>query len=402
MRRALVHSAAALAACLIAATPALAQPAKGRLAPTDELRALQATAQDIAEGKRLAQDACARCHGPNGVSATAGIPHVASQRAAYLHLQLRSYKEGARPQSAMTAAVKFLSDEGLWKVAAYYASLDPPPRATTKPAPARPDPVQAGKAAAASCGGCHGETGVSAMAGTPSLVGLDPQYFGAAMAAYKSGARKHDTMKALAAGLSETDIHNLALFYAQQKPVKAQTKAAGDAASGKAAAAVCGGCHGETGVSASAATPSLAGQDAEYLFAATKAYKDGSRKDETMKAPAEAIEDKALRDVAAFYASQTPAAPKIRKPLALQEWVSRCDRCHGVNGNSTDPVIPAIAAQRADWLEQVLHAYRTGARKSTAMTAMSTSLSEADVKDIANYYSRQTARPTTYIVIPAK
>ena len=380
---------------------ALAQPTV-KPAASDDLKALRVTPQDVAEGKRLAQDACARCHGANGVSATAGIPHVAGQRAPYLNLQLRAYKQGARPNSPMTGAVKFLSDEAIVKVAAYYASLDPPPRAATKAPPPKPDPIQAGKAAAASCGGCHGETGVSATAGTPSLVGLDPAYFVAALAAYKSGARKNDLMKGFAAGLSETDMGHLALFYAQQKAAKAQTKAAGDANAGKAAAAVCGGCHGETGVSTNPAAPSIAGQDAEYLIVATRAYKAGARKDDTMKGPAEAVDEKALRDVAAFYASQTPQAPAVRKPLALDEWTARCDRCHGVNGNSMDPLVPVIAAQRADWLEQVLQAYRTGARKSTAMSAMSTGLSESDVKDLAAHYARQAARPVMYVVIPEK
>jgi cytochrome c553 len=302
----------------------------------------------------------------------------------------------------MTGAVKFLSDEGIVKVAAFYASLDPAPRAATKAPPPKPDPVQSGKAAAASCGGCHGEAGITATAGTPSLTGLDPTYFTAAMAAYKSGARKNDLMKGFASALSATDVGHLALFYAQQKPAKAQTRAAGDGAAGKAAAAVCGGCHGETGVSTNPAAPSIAGQDAEYLIAATRAYKDGSRRDDAMKAPAESIDDKALRDVAAFYAAQAPQAPAVRKPLALDEWTARCDRCHGVNGNSTDPIVPAIAAQRADWLEQVLGAYRTGTRKSNAMSAMSSSLSESDVKDLAAHYARQTARPITYVVIPEK
>src|SRR4029079_4718398 len=121
-----------------------------------------------------------------------------------------------------------------------------------------------------------------------------------------------------------------------------------------------------------------------------------------MKGPAESIDDKTLADVAAFYASQSPQAPAVRKPLALGDWVARCDRCHRVNGNSTDPVVPAIAAQRADWLETVLHAYRNGARKSTAMSAMSATLSETDVKDLAGYYSRQASRPVTYVVIPPR
>ena len=113
----------------------------------------------------------------------------------------------------------------------------------------RADPVSAGKAAAAGCAGCHGEAGITKMPGMPSLVGLDPKYLVAAMNAYKSGQRKHDMMKTLVSALSDADMNNIALFYAPQKPGKAQTPAPGNQAAGKAAAAACAGCHGEAGVS---------------------------------------------------------------------------------------------------------------------------------------------------------
>jgi cytochrome c553 len=58
--------------------------------------------QDVADGKRLAQETCARCHGAAGVSPAAAVPHLAGQRAPYLHAQLRAYKDGKRPHSAMT------------------------------------------------------------------------------------------------------------------------------------------------------------------------------------------------------------------------------------------------------------------------------------------------------------
>ena len=91
----------------------------------------------------------------------------------------------------------------------------------------------------------------------------------------------------------------------------------------------------------------------------------------------------------------------MRKPLSLAELTERCDRCHGINGNSTDPLVPSIAAQRADWLEPVLNAYRTGARKSAAMAAMTSVLSDGEVRELAAHYSRQTARAVTFIVLPA-
>ena len=383
-----------------------AQPAKPAAGAGAELRPIFATVPDIMEGKRLADVSCTRCHGANGISATAGVPHIAAQRPPYTYAQLRAYLQGSRPQSAMTGAVKFLSDDALVKVAAYYGTLDPPrPAPAPKPAPkaaAQKDPVLAGKAAAEACAGCHGDNGVSKTPGAPSLVGLDPKYLTAATNAYKSGQRKDETMKAMVSALNAADVANIALFYALQKPARAATPAAGDAAAGKKAAASCAGCHGDAGVAPDPANPSLAGQDAQYLAAALQAYKDGSRKDETMKGLAASLDDKSMKNIAAFYAAQQPRAPKVRKPLSLAELSERCDRCHGINGNSIDPLVPAIAAQRADWLEQVLNTYHTGSRKSTAMAAMTSVLSEGEIKELAAHYSRQTARAVTFIPLPSK
>ena len=379
-----------------------------KIAPgsADDLRAAYASATDIAEGKRVAEASCASCHGLNGISTAPGVPHLAGQRPAYLHFELRAYKSGTRGDNAMGGAVKFLSDDALLKAAAYYASLDPPqPLAASgaKTVPAKPDPVQAGKAAASGCAGCHGEGGVSKTPGMPSLVGLDPGYLVAAMKAYKGGQRKNDIMKSMLAAATDSDLGNMALFYALQKPARAETPAPGDQAAGKvAAAASCHGCHGDNGVSATAANPSLAGQDAQYFVAAVQAYKDGSRSDATMKAVVASLNDAAIKNVAAYYAAQQPQPAKVRKPVSTAEWVQRCDRCHGTDGNSTDPRLPSLAAQRADYLEKVLHAYRTGARKSPQMAAMSDVLTEGDVESLAAYYARQKARAVVYVILPAK
>jgi cytochrome c553 len=64
--------------------------------------------------------------------------------------------------------------------------------------------------------------------------------------------------------------------------------------------------------------------------------------------------------------------------------------------------LPALAAQRVDYLEKVLHAYRTGERKSPQMAAMSDVLTEADVENLAAYYARQKARAVVYVILPAK
>jgi cytochrome c553 len=383
---------------------AAAQPLTVKPGSGDDLRAAYAGALEVAEGKRVAESSCARCHGANGISTTKGVPHLAGQRPAYLHFELRAYQSGVRDDKAMTGAVKFLSDDALIKVSAYYASVEPAQPRVTAAAKggAKLDAVSAGKAVAAGCAGCHGEGGVSRIPGMPNLVGLEPKYLVAAMKAYKSGQRRHDMMKSLLGALSDVDLNNVALYYALQKPARAQTPVSGNPAAGKAAAAACAACHGDLGVSASPATPSLAGQDAQYFAAAVRAYNDGSRKDVMMKGPAAALDDRVIKDMAAFYASQQPQPPKVRKPLTTAELAERCDRCHGVNGNSTDPRLPALAAQRADYLERVLHAYRTGARKSPAMAAMSEILTETDVENLAAHYARQNARAFVYVILPSK
>ena len=394
MKSLLVAAAVAGAAIASYCPGAKAQSAGG------EMRTLNASAMDIADGKRLAEMDCASCHGVNGVSTTKDTPHIAGQRPAYLYLTLKAYQSGARSNVAMVNAVKFLSDDALVKVAAYFASLDPAPQPTGSAGPGRPDPVQAGKGVAAACAGCHGETGVSQIPGMPSLIGFDPKYLVDAMKAYKDGQRKNDTMKAMLASVGDVAMNNVALFYALEKPARAKTPAAGDVAAGKAAAASCGGCHGEDGVSGSPATPSLAGQDAQYIVAALVAYKNGSRAHDTMKGLVASLDDNGMKNLAAYFAAQVPKAPDVRKPLSTTEWVERCDRCHGVNGNSTDPRFPMLASQRVEYLEKALDEYHARSRKSNEMAAMAGGLSDGDIANLAAYYAHQKARAVLFVPLP--
>ncbi|MEO8654909.1 MAG: c-type cytochrome [Ramlibacter sp.] len=368
----------------------------------DDLRAAFATPQDIAEGKRVALASCASCHAITGIALARGTPHIAGQRPAYLYAELRVYQAGRRGNTPMNNAVKFLSDDALVKVAAYYANLDPaPPAAASARKANKADPLSAGRDAAAGCSGCHGDDGISETPGMPSLVGLDAKYLGDATRAYKSGLRKHGMMKTLVSALSEAEIDSISLFYAMQKPGKAKTPASGNKAAGKTAATACASCHGQGGVSTGTA-PSLAGQDAQYFAGAMKAYKTGARADAAMKAPAASLDDTAIKDLAAYYADQMPQPPRVKKPMTTDEVADRCNRCHGVDGNSTDPRTPAIAAQRADYLDPVMRAYRKGERKSTAMSAMLDGMSDDEIMDLAAHYASKKARSVVYVPVPTK
>jgi cytochrome c553 len=394
-----------LAACVVAMGAALDAARSGAAAqsakPGDELRTLYANSADIADGKRLAQSICAPCHGADGVSQKEGVPHLAGQRAPYLYLELRAYQSGLRGATPMRNTVGVLNDDALVKVAAYFASLDPAPSGAVSVAVA--DAVKDGEAAAASCAGCHGDGGVTKTPGFPSLVGLDPKYLVTAMKMYRSGQRKSDLMTGMMASITDAAINDIALYYALQKPAPAQSPAAGDRAAGQTGATPCAGCHGDTGVSGNPDIPSLAGQDATYLATAMLAYRQGARSDETMKGMVAALDEVAIKNLSAYYAAQEPKLPaNVRRPLTAGEWAQRCDRCHGVNGNSTDPRLPALAGQRFDYLDAVLKDYRGRARKNLQMAAMSDVLSDGDIRNLAAYYSRQKAKAVMFIAIPGK
>jgi cytochrome c553 len=360
---------------------------------------------DLDAGKDLAKSTCARCHGGQGISANEELPHLAGQRAEYLYNELLAYKNGGRTNAVMGEAVKYLNDQALVQAAAYYASLQPPKVSPLKAGEAgkiERDPVAEGKAATAACAGCHGPDGNASIPGMPSLAGQHPEYLVAAIKAYKGVGRTDATMKALVASLSDADIPKIALYYALQAPKRTATPAAGNAAAGEAAAAACAGCHGTDGNSADPKTPSLAGRDAQYLAMAVKSYSTGKRDNSTMKSIADPLSKADIDNVSAFYAAQKPKAPVVRKPLTAAAWALRCDRCHGIDGNSTDPSIPVLAGQHERYLVKALNEYRTKARTSPAMLAMSQALSETDADNLAAYYAHKQPKAIVFVKVPCK
>ncbi len=86
-------------------------------------------------------------------------------------------------------------------------------------------------------------------------------------------------------------------------------QAAGDAAAGEGKVAACAACHGTDGKATAPIYPNLAGQNAEYLVSALKAYRAGERgggMSAMMTPQAQALSDEDIADIAAYYASLTP------------------------------------------------------------------------------------------------
>jgi cytochrome c553 len=96
---------------------------------------------------------------------------------------------------------------------------------------------------------------------------------------------------------------------AKAAPAPAAATAAaitGSAERGKSLAYTCHGCHGITGYKNTYPTyyvPKIAGQTNEYLTAALKGYKQGTRKHPTMQAQAQSFSDQDLADISAYLSS---------------------------------------------------------------------------------------------------
>jgi cytochrome c553 len=76
--------------------------------------------------------------------------------------------------------------------------------------------VQAGKAKAAACAGCHGANG-EGVGANPALAGKSEDQLVQAMKDFKSGKRANPVMKAMVGSLSEDDMANLGAYYASLK-----------------------------------------------------------------------------------------------------------------------------------------------------------------------------------------
>ncbi len=344
---------------------------------------------NAAAGKTVAETKCVSCHGADGLSPSPETPHLAGQREPYLLKALHEYKDGLRGHPSLQQMVSQVSAKEMADAAAYFASLKPAaPDPALKVADApEVDPLEQGKAAAAMCAGCHGEDGNAAIPGTPSLAGQQQDYLIAALEAYQTGKRNNDTMAGLAATLDKAGVASVALYYASQKPVGRGKPEAGDAAAGESLAAGCTSCHGEKGNSGDSKMPSLAGQDAESLVAALKAYRDGGRQNDLMKGAVAPMSDQDIQNVAAYFSVQEPKGANVIKPLMTAEWVERCERCHAPGVNNSELIIPRLDAQRYEYLVKSLKAYRDGSRQHSTMHAMGGALDDATIEKLARHYA---------------
>ena len=177
---------------------------------------------------------------------------------------------------------------------------------------------QAGAKKNAMCIGCHGIVGYHAsfpeVHKVPKIAGQSAKYISSALAQYKKGERKHPSMRGVADGLTEQDMADLGAYY-ESLGAAVGTVAPGPAAEGtpKAMELVgkggCTACHGVNfSTPLDPSYPRIAGQHADYLYVALKAYKSErhgliGRANPIMGGMAKQFSDAELKELANYIGS---------------------------------------------------------------------------------------------------
>lgn len=176
----------------------------------------------------------------------------------------------------------------------------------------------------------------------------------------------------------------------------------GSAEDGQSKAVTCGACHGADGNSVNPAWPSIAGQHAQYIAESIQSFKDGSRADVLMGGQAMILNEQDMKDLGAYYSSQTAAVKSVADPATVDKGQSiyrggikessaaACIACHGPTGRGNPAAsYPSLRGQYAVYTAKQLRDYASDARKSDGPTKVmrdiAKNLSEEDIVAVASY-----------------
>lgn len=182
-------------------------------------------------------------------------------------------------------------------------------------AEANADPA-AGQIKSSVCVGCHGLDGNSPLPATPHLAGMPARYIVNQLQAFKEGRRQSPVMAAMAAGLSEQDMHDVGAWYAQQRvggklPQDDAMQLVEEGqhvyfnGNAKTGLAACVGCHGRDGggLPREPSIPPLRGQKHDYVAQMLSNFKAGMRSNDAeqmMRRIAERMSEREIQAVASY------------------------------------------------------------------------------------------------------
>lgn len=166
----------------------------------------------------------------------------------------------------------------------------------------------------------------------------------------------------------------------------------------------CSTCHGLRGISVSPTFPNLAGQQAPYLEAQLKAFRDRSRADPHAQAfmwgMAAQLTDNTIKNIAEYFAAQPPATGTRADPAEIAagrkiyeeglpaQNVPACQSCHGNKAQGNGP-FPRLAGQHRGYVEKQLEAFAANLRANPIMHENSKNLTALQISQVAGFLSSQ-------------
>jgi cytochrome c553 len=171
-------------------------------------------------------------------------------------------------------------------------------------------------------------------------------------------------------------------------------------ASGQDRVQLCAACHGADGNSVDPKVPSIAGQPKLFLETQLVLFREELRKSDLMLPVVKGLKDPQLIALAEHF-SKLPAKgmesgapdPALMKTGQERAKALRCGICH-LSDFSGQNQVPRLAGQREAYLEAEMRAYRDGKRSGgdTIMAAALYGVGDADLKALAHFLSRSSAR----------
>ncbi len=147
--------------------------------------------------------------------------------------------------------------------------------------------------------------------------------------------------------------------------------------------------------------PSLAGQNAKYLFKQLRLFKSGERENASMAGFLDELSDEDLKDIAAFYASKKNTIGQTEKDKVglgrklyyagnIQKGVPACSACHSPRGLGNGPAAyPLLSGQQPDYVKKALKDYRSGERSnedpSRIMVAIAYKLDDSEIEALSSF-----------------
>jgi cytochrome c553 len=159
-------------------------------------------------------------------------------------------------------------------------------------------------------------------------------------------------------------------------------------------AAMCVGCHGVNGNSSMPGTPSLAAQNARYIYLQLRDFQEGRRENPMMSPMAADLSRAEMQELANYFSKQKlssknfkadPAKAKLGQAKADETLCAMCHLGEFVGQNE----IPKVAGQNFDYVVKTLKDFKAKNRTNDAgnMTSVASTLSEEDIENLGHYIS---------------